>query len=84
MHIAFDSKKDAINIARHGVSLALAHQIDWLTGLLRAAKTVRGEARWQWIGILNGVVYSTIFTPRDGGLWIISVRRASRKERRLV
>jgi uncharacterized DUF497 family protein len=31
---------------------------------------------------VDGIVNSVIFTPRDGGLWIISLRRASRKERR--
>jgi uncharacterized DUF497 family protein len=82
VQIAFDPAKDAINLAKHGLSLAMAQQIDWLTGRVRPAKTVGGETRSQWIGVVDGVVYSVIFTPRANGLWIISLRRASRKERR--
>ena len=82
MLIAFDPAKDAINLAKHGVSLALAEQFDWLTGQPAPARTVSGEVRWKMVTTVNGIVYAVIFTRRDDVLWIISLRRASRKERR--
>ena len=82
MFIAFGPKKDAINLARHGISLALAKQFDWLTGLVQPAKTVGGEVRWKLIVRFEGIVYTAIFTRRADVLWIISLRPASRKERR--
>ncbi len=34
MRIDFDPTKDAANQARHGVSLALAHELDWDAALV--------------------------------------------------
>ena len=82
MHIAFDPAKDAINRTKHGVSLGLAERFDWLAGQPAPARTVRGERRWKMVTNLEGIVYAVIFTRRADVLWIISVRRASRKERR--
>ena len=82
MHIAFDSKRDAIDQREHGLALALAHRFDWLTGRLTPGRTVAGELRWKMVVDLEGIVYAVIFTRRADVLWIISVRRASRKERR--
>jgi uncharacterized DUF497 family protein len=64
------------------VSLALAERFDWLTGQVASARTVDGELRWKMVTDLKGTVYAVIFTRRADLLWIISVRRASRKERR--
>jgi uncharacterized DUF497 family protein len=80
--IAFDPKKDASNRTKHGVSLALAERFDWLTGQVAPARAVDGELRWKMVTDLKGIVYAVIFTRRADLLWIISVRRASRKERR--
>ncbi|NUT63515.1 hypothetical protein [Herbaspirillum sp. C9C3] len=35
MDIVFDSGKDAANLAKHGVSLALAAEMDWDDALIR-------------------------------------------------
>ena len=82
MRIAFNPAKDAINLAKHGVSLALATQFDWLTGRAQPARTVAGESRWKMLVAHAGTVYAVIFTRRGDLFWIISLRRASRKERR--
>ena len=82
MRIQFDPAKDASNQAKHGVSLALAEQFDW-AGPVQPARTVGGEVRWRLLAVFAGVVYAVIFTFRpDDVIWIISLRRASRKERR--
>ena len=84
MQIAFNPAKDAINLVKHGVSLALAKQFDWLTGRVHPARTVGGEQRWKLIVLFEGVVYAVIFTRRDDVYWIISLRHASRNERRAL
>jgi uncharacterized DUF497 family protein len=56
VQIAFNPAKDAINLAKHGVSLALAKQFDWLTGRVHPARTVGGEQRWKLIVLFEGVV----------------------------
>ena len=71
-----------MNQARHHLSLGLARRFDWLTGRIVPAKTVDGEVRWQLVVRFEDRVYSTIFTRRADVLWIISLRPASRKERR--
>lgn len=42
-----------------------------------------GEVRVQAIGEADGVVLAVIYTDRGNTRWIISARRASRKERKL-
>ena len=34
MRVEFDPSKDELNLARHGVSLALARQLDWDVALV--------------------------------------------------
>jgi uncharacterized DUF497 family protein len=80
--IDFNPAKEIANVRKHGVSLSLANRFDWLTGHVQPARTVDGEARWKLIVRHEGIVYAAIFTRRADVLWIISVRRASRKERR--
>jgi uncharacterized DUF497 family protein len=83
VQIAFNPAKDAINLAKHGVSLALAKHFDWLTGRVHPARTVGGE-QWKLIVLFEGVVYAVIFSRRDDVYWIISLRHASRNERRAL
>ena len=42
-----------------------------------------GEVRVQAIGEVDGVVLAVVYTDRGNTRWIISARRASRKERKL-
>jgi uncharacterized DUF497 family protein len=84
LRIAFNPAKDAINQQQHGLSLGLAEDFAWSDGRFFAARTVRNETRMQMIVAHEGRVYSTIFTTRGDTFWIISLRPASRKERRLL
>jgi uncharacterized DUF497 family protein len=40
--------------------------------------------RWKLIVLFEDIVYSVIFARREDVLWIISLRPASRKERRAL
>jgi uncharacterized DUF497 family protein len=78
--IEFDAAKDAKNIQKHGMSLAVAGELTY--ALTAPAKTVRGEQRVKLIGEVAGELISVIATWRAPSLRIISVRRANRKERK--
>jgi uncharacterized DUF497 family protein len=80
MLIEFDPAKDAANVRKHGVSLAVAGELTY--ALTFPAKTVRGEPRVKLIGEVSVGLISVIATWRAPRLRIISVRRASRKERK--
>jgi len=82
VRIGFNPAKNSSNLIKHDVSLALAEQFDWLTGLVQPARTVGGESRWKMLAALESIVYAVIFTRRTDMFWIISLRHASHKERR--
>jgi len=81
MDIEFDPAKDAINIAKHGVSLARAAEMD-----LNAAAVVLdtrqnyGEVRYRAFGTIAGLNYCLAFTPRAHAVRVISLRRAHQEE----
>jgi uncharacterized protein len=64
VRVDFHAAKDASNQAKHGVSLALAEQLDWDAGRVAPARTVGGEERWKMLVASEGVVYAVIFTRR--------------------
>lgn len=77
MNIVFDPVKDAANIAKHGVSLARATELDVLA---RVLDTRFEERRLRAYGMLDGQTYCLAYTIRDGEVRAISLRRAHWKE----
>jgi uncharacterized protein len=77
----FDPAKDAINIAKHGVSLAR-----WVDMEIRAIKPVEpfdhGEPRYRAYGFIDGVAHCLVFSVREERYRPISLRRAHAKEMR--
>ncbi len=81
--IEFDPAKDAVNRAKHGISLAAAAEL--LQGPILVIKDDRRdytEDRWLAIGSIRGDIYACVYTERAGWQRIISLRPANRKERR--
>ena len=81
--IEFDPAKDAVNRAKHGISLAAGAEL--LQGPILVMSDDRrdyGEDRFRAAGSVLGVVYVCTYTYRDGRERIISLRPANRKERR--
>jgi uncharacterized protein len=78
----FDPDKDALNRARHGVSLALGAQVVADAHALEAIddRFDYGEERWNVLGMVEGAVYAATYAERDGGPRFISVRPATRRE----
>ena len=80
----FDPDKDAANIAKHGLSLAEGEGVlnDPL-GLTVEDDSSAGESRWITVGMsASGEILVVVWTQRDDGERLISVRRATAKERK--
>ena len=77
-----DPAKDAMNIARRGISLAEAEVL--LNGFTVAFEDLRrdyGETRIIAVGEIHGVEFVCVYTLRRDKARVISLRRANRKER---
>jgi uncharacterized DUF497 family protein len=80
----FDPDKDAANIAKHGLSLVEGEGVlnDPL-GLTIEDDSSEGEPRWITLGMnAAGELMVAVWTERVDGERLISVRRATAKERR--
>ena len=81
MRIEFDPAKDAANQAKHGVSLALALELDWEAALVWLdARFEYEELRMIALAPNTGVLYYVAFVERGAARRIISLRRANRRE----
>ncbi len=81
MEITFDAAKDVANRAKHGVSLALAAELEW--DWLLVVPDVRrdyGEQRWIGFAPIGERVYCVVFTDRGEERRIISLRKANGRE----
>lgn len=78
MTIEFDPAKDAVNIARHRVSLSRAADLEILV-FLEDDRNEYGEVRYRAWGLIDGKGYCLAFTDRNGRIRAISLRRATRR-----
>jgi uncharacterized DUF497 family protein len=81
MEISFDAAKDVANRAKHGVSLALAAELEW--DWLLAVPDIRqdyGEERWVGFVPIGQRVFCVVFTDRGEDRRIISLRKANARE----
>jgi uncharacterized DUF497 family protein len=81
VRIAFDPAKDAENQALHGVSLALARELDWDAALVWV------DARFEYdefaliaLAPKTDTLYYVAFVERGEVQRIVSLRRATRRE----
>ena len=81
MEIEFDPDKDHINMRKHGLSLSNAGLIDWSSAMIvEDSRMDYGEKRYQALGMLGDRLYFIAFTPRNGAMRVISLRKANKKE----
>jgi len=84
VNIEFDDVKDATNLAKHGVSLAVGAVIlANLVGEVVDDRQDYGERRMNAFGLVQGRLLVCTYTLRNDARRIISVRRASRQEQRI-
>jgi uncharacterized DUF497 family protein len=81
VRIEFDRHKDAANRARHGVSLALARQLDWDAALVWVDDRFQyDEVRMIALAPKTNTLYYVAFVDRGSRRRIISLRLATRGE----
>ena len=81
MQIEFSSAKDRDNRVRHGVSLALARELDWDAALVWIDDRFEyDELRMIALAPESNTLYYVAFVDRNETRRIISLRRATRKE----
>jgi uncharacterized DUF497 family protein len=81
MRVEFDPAKDKANVAKHGVSLALAKQLDWDAALVWVDDRFDyDEVRMITLAPETDTLYYVAFVDRGNVRRIISLRRAERRE----
>ena len=81
MQITYDPTKDATNVAKHGVSLALAIELEWESAVVWPdVRREYGETRMAAIGYIGLRLYYVAFVDRADGRRIISLRKANQRE----
>lgn len=82
MRLTFDPAKSARHEAERGLAFSLAEEFDW-SGALIVEDTRRDyeERRYQALGTIGEHLHMLVFTPREGNVHVISLRRANRRER---
>jgi uncharacterized protein len=81
MVIELDPKKDAANLTRHGVSLALASKLDWDAALVWIDERFDyDELRMIALAPETNTLYYVAFVDRGETRRIISLRRATGRE----
>jgi len=82
MDIPFDPAKDAVNRAKHGVSLAMATELEWNTAVVWLdARRDYGEPRMSALALCGGRLFFVAFVDRANGRRIISLRKANNREK---
>jgi uncharacterized DUF497 family protein len=80
----WDEAKNREIIARHGIDFADARRIFARPMLVRLDdREDYGEERWIALGDLDGVIVVMVFTYRGDRARVISIRKATRREREI-
>ena len=83
--IEFDTEKDAANIARHGVGLALGAIIfdDHDVLIVPTIREQDREERYKAIGLIGDKLWTAIHVYRGDVVRFLSVRRSNNSEQRI-
>lgn len=80
MEFELDPEKSVANKRKHGIDFATAQALWEDPDRLQTPARTQGELRFMLIGRIQGEYWSAIFTPREGKIRIISVRRSRMEE----
>lgn len=82
MRYTYDPAKNERNVAERGLGFELAEEFDWSTALIAEdTRYAYPERRYQALGLIAEHLHMLVFTPRDGAVHVISLRRANKRER---
>ena len=81
MRIEFDPSKDAANKAKHGLSLALAADLEWDSAMVWTdGRKDYGETRESALALIGQRLYFVAFVDRGESRRAISLRKANIRE----
>lgn len=84
MQITFDSAKDKVNQAKHGVALALASRFEWDDAIAREdTRREYGERRMIALGYIGTRLHCAMYVDRGEERRVISLRKANSREVKL-
>ena len=79
--VAFDPRKDGLNQAKHGVSLAEAARLEWGSAVIWTdLRWAYGEVRQCAIGYIGLRLHCVVFVERTDERRVISLRKANKRE----
>jgi hypothetical protein len=81
MLLEFDAAKNETNIRNRGLSFELVEGFDFEAAIIwQDARKAYPEVRFSALGLLDGRVYSLVFTDAEKGIRVISFRKANKRE----
>jgi uncharacterized DUF497 family protein len=81
MLIEFDPAKNDKNIAERGLSFERAAEFDFGSAIVDTDdRKVYAEVRYVAVGFLESRLHVLCFTPIEGGIRVISFRKANNRE----
>jgi uncharacterized DUF497 family protein len=82
--ITWDEAKRVANLRKHGLDFVGAEEVfDGLTYTYEDDRLAYGEQRFVTLGLLREVVVSIVHTEEGGDLHVISMRKATKREREI-
>jgi uncharacterized DUF497 family protein len=82
VRITFDQAKRAATLEERGLDFADAAEVfDGITAEVEDMRKDYGETRIICFGLLRGRLVQVVYTPRDAGRHIISMRKANAREK---
>ena len=82
MEITFDPRKSERNLRERGFGFEIVSGFDLSSAIYAIdARKDYGEVRIRALGLIGDTLYALIFTMRGKVVRVISLRKASRKER---
>jgi len=82
MRLTYDPAKSTRNEQERGMPFALAADFDWSAALIvEDLRQDYNERRFQALGFIGEHLCMLVFTPREGAVHVISLRRANQRER---
>lgn len=81
MHIDFDPAKNDTNIRERALSFEHAANFEFDTAIVKLdVRKPYPEVRYVAVGLLDARLHVLCFTPIDGGIRVISFRKANSRE----
>jgi uncharacterized protein len=83
VRLTWDEAKRKANIEKHGIDFVAADAFEWKSAIVvDDTRRAYGERRRIALGFIGPSLYSLAYTRRAGMVRVISLRLASRKERK--